>query len=701
MGNGAIREDLRPFLHPQGIAVIGATEDPHKLGYGVMSNLLHPDWGFPGPVYPVNPKRSTILGRRAYPDVREVPDPVDLALVLIPAPHVPAAVAACGERGIRGVIVISGGFRELGQEGERLQKEMVALAHRFNMRLMGPNGIGVIDTLRPLNTTFIRAMPLRGAVGVISQSGALCGALVDWTRPRGMGFSRMYSIGNQADLTESDFLELMATDPATRVICLYVEEIRDGRRFYDIASRVTREKPVLLLKAGRTQAGREAARSHTGALAGSVEAYKAACWEAGVHWCTSVQEMIEAAHALTMTPTPAGPRVAIITNAGGPAALATDALAEAGLEVASLHPTTQNALRQVLPPAAQVHPVVDMLGAAGPQEYQQAAAIVFHDPNVDAVLAIHVPQATVRPETIVHALREALTRSPNKPLILALPGMESTLSSLREAHHHHLPTVTFPEHAARVLHHLLHHARVRATTTEPPRRPSALPSSPLPFPQGPVLTDWDLRPILAAYHIPLPPAGLARTPEEAPHVASHVGYPVALKLLSPDALHKSDIGGVVLNLNDPHAVYQAAQHLWDRFHRHYPEGQWQGVEVQRMVPGRVEVILGVVRDPQFGPLVMCGTGGVWVEVVRDVAFALAPLTPERARQLLRRTRVPALWRARRATSDRIEDKLVEILVHLSWLAVDWPELQELDINPLIISPDDQTLYAVDTRATTA
>ncbi len=696
MGNEAVRDVLRPFLHPQGIAVIGATEDPRKLGYGVMANLLHPEWGFPGPVYPINPRRSAVLGRPAYPDVRAVPDPVDLALILIPAPQVPAAVAACGERGVQGVIVLSGGFRELGEEGECLQRKIVTLAHEYGMRVMGPNGIGVIDTTLPLNTTFIRAMPLSGPVGFISQSGALCGGVVDWTRPRGIGFSRLYSIGNAADLTESDFLELLAEDPATRVICLYVEEIRDGRRFYEVAARVAREKPVLLLKGGRTQAGQEAARSHTGALAGTLEAYRAACQDAGVHWCTSVQELVEAAYGLATLSLPDKHHVTVVTNAGGPAAVAGDALADAGLVLAPLQEETQSALRQLLPPAAQVYPVVDMLGAAGPEEYTRALCAVLNDPHVDAALVIHVPQATVSPREVVHALLAARDTTP-KPLVLALPGAESTLDALRESNSKGLPAVTFPEDAARVLAHLNMRREVVRRASMRPQRPTELPAAPV-FPSAHVLTDWDLRSVLERYRIPLPRAVRAATPEEAAARAQDVGFPVALKLLSPDALHKTAVGGVVLGLDEPEAVMSAAQQMWEDFQKRVPDGKWQGLEVQAMVPVGIEVILGIVRDPQFGPLVMCGTGGVLVEVVRDIAFALAPLTDERAQALLYRTRVPTLLRRRVRDASRAETALVQALVHLSWLAVDWRELQELDLNPIIVTPDGKHLYAVDARA---
>ncbi len=688
--NDVFPSELVPFLHPKGVAVIGASENPAKLGYGVIRNLLHPEWGFPGPVYPVNPRRDTILGRRAYPHIEDVPDPVDLAVILVPAPAVPEVVAACGRRGVRGVIVVSGGFRELGEEGERLQRTVVEIAHRYGMRLMGPNGIGVIDTVVPLNTTFIRSMPLPGPIAVISQSGALCGAAVDWARARGVGFSRMYSVGNQADLVETDFLRVLAADEHTRVICLYVEEISDGRAFYEAAREVARRKPVLFLKAGRTQAGHEAAKSHTGALAGAVRAYQAACEDAGVHWCTSLQEMLEAAQALAHNPLPAGRATAVITNAGGPAALAADALAEEGLTLARPGEATQTRLRNVLPPVAQVASVVDMLGAAGPDEYAAATGAVLADTGVDMALVLHVPQATVDPLALIDAVDGS--RTGDKPVVLSFPGEETVARARYEANRRGVPTVGFPEDAARALRHLWARAAFLSRPSAAPCRPEDLPSQ-VSFPKAPLLTDWDLRPLLAAYGIPVPQAARATSPEDAARVASEVGYPVALKLLSADILHKSEVGGVVLGLTSPEEVEAAARAMLDRVGRE----RVQGWEVQAMVPSGVEVIVGLVRDAQFGPLVMVGAGGVLVEVLHDVAFGLAPLDEARARHLVEKTRVARLLEGARGHPPADVDALVDTLVRLSWLAVDWETLQELDINPLFVLPRGQGVVAVDAR----
>ncbi len=690
----AWNQQLRPFLQPSGIAVIGASSHPNKLGYGVLRNLLHPEWGFPGPVYPVNPRVKEILGRRVYADISMVPDPVDLAVILIPALAVPQAVEACGRRGLKGVIVVSGGFRELGEEGEQLQQDVVRVARDYHIRLMGPNGIGIIDTIIPLNTTFVRNSPLQGQIAMISQSGALCGAAIDWTRARGIGFSRMYSVGNQADLVETDFLELLSGDPHTDVICLYIEEISDGRRFYERASEVVKVKPILLLKAGRTKAGQEAARSHTGAMAGEAVAYKTACEDAGVHWCSSLQEMLEAAQALVATSPMRGRRVAIITNAGGPASLAADALAEYGLALAHPNQRTQQQLRAVLPPAAQVTSIVDMLGAAGSTEYQGALEAVSADPGVDGVLAIHVPQATVEPVDLISAVKKTRGQSPI-PLVFAFPGQETVGPALAAANKIGIPSFTFPEDGVRVLMHLEERARILEHPASVPERPTFLPDpQQFSFPQKAILTDWDLRPVLAAYGIPVPAGGVARTPEQAAALASSMGFPVAVKVISPHVLHKSEMGAVELDVTSPEEVKRVA----DRLLAQHPKITF--LEVQKMIPHGIEVILGITRDPQFGPLVMLGSGGILVELLHDVAFSLTPLDKTRAQRLLKKTSVWKLLQGVRGKPPSDVEALVDILIRLSWLATDWPTLAEMDINPLIVLDTGHGAVAVDARART-
>ncbi len=696
---GVLHKQMEPFLHPKGIAVIGASSHPEKLGYGVLKNLLHPEWGFPGPVYPVNPKAREILGQRCYAHVSEVPDPVDLAVILIPAPLVPQTVEDCGKRGIKGVIVVSGGFQELGPDGEQLQQKLVRVASDYHLRIMGPNGIGIIDTTIPLNTTFVRNMPLRGRIALISQSGALCGAAIDWARPRGIGFSRIYSVGNQADLVETDFLEVLADDPETNVICLYVEEISDGVHFYHLARNVVQQKPVLFLKAGRTHAGKEAAKSHTGALAGEATAYHAACHDAGVHWCTSLQDMLEGAKALADASPLRGKRVAVVTNAGGPAALAADALAENGFELARVTTETGRRLREILPAAAQVHAVVDMLGAAGPKEYAATIQLVAQDSHVDGILVIHVPQATVDPLGIVQNIETRYSSIRHKPLLLVLPGQEGVSKALAAANRSWIPAVTFAEDGARALKHLMYRTKALEAVEPSPKRPPIVPAArTYRFPRTRVLTDWDMRPILEHYGIPLVRAAIASDAQEAARKAEIIGFPVVLKVISPDVLHKSDVGAVVVNLRSREEVLRVANRLLKinptkRNKKPY-------LEIQQFIPQGIEAILGIKRDSKFGPIVMFGLGGIWVEIIQKVAFGLAPLTKTQAYSLLERSGAIKLLSGGRGRPPADIDALVDTMMKISWLAVDWPELMEMDINPLFVLQQGQGVVAVDTRAVT-
>ena len=395
---------LAPFFTPNGVAVIGASRDPTKISYGVMRNLTDPERGYRGPIYPINPKADEVLGLRCYPDIAAVPDPVELAVLIIPAAMVPGAVEACGRRGIKAVIVISGGFREVGPEGAAIEQAMVEIGRRYDMRIMGPNGIGVIDAYTPINTTFVPGMPPAGHIAFLSQSGALCGSIVDWTIGNRIGFSRLLSVGNEADINETDLLPVLAADPNSRVIILYLEDIKGGEAFVPALRDAAAAKPVLVLKTGRTASGQAATASHTGALAGAHAAFRAACKQTGAIEVDRVQTLFNAALALAYQPLPAGNRVAILTNAGGPAAVAADVFEVAGLRLAQTSPETRTALRSFLHPDAQVAGPVDMLGGADETHYRRALAAVLADPAVDGVLAILTPQSLSRPLAIVEAI---------------------------------------------------------------------------------------------------------------------------------------------------------------------------------------------------------------------------------------------------------------------------------------------------------
>ncbi len=707
---------LAPFFTPNGVAIIGASRDPSKLSYGVVRNLVDPDHGYPGPIYPINPKADEILGLKCYPDIAAAPDPVELAVLIIPASAVAGAVEACGQRGIKAAIVISGGFREVGAEGAAREREMVAIAERYGMRVMGPNGIGVIDTHTPLNTTFVKGMPPQGNIAFLSQSGALCGGIIDWTIGRGIGFSRFLSVGNEADVNETDVIPFLAADESSKVITLYLEDVKGGPAFVDALRAAAAVKPVLAIKSGRTASGQAATASHTGALAGVHAAFRAACKQTGVIEVESVQALFNGALALAYQPLPGSNRIAIVTNAGGPAALAADALEPAGLRLARTGAEAQAALRSFLIPDAQVAGPVDLLGGADEHGYGKALAAVLADPACDGVLAVLVPQALVNAVAVVEAFGAAAAAQtgPRKPVLACLMGEASLDAAHQAAHRAHIPAYTFPEDAVAAFGVLWQRARwlqVSGSDTETrgygdaehtlPRakaRHAAQQAILLARAAGRRALDAaESRPLLEAYGVPTPAEFLATSPYEAAVFAARIGFPVALKLISPEILHKSDIGGVILNVANEAAASAGFEAIIARAQAAHPGAHVRGVQVQQMVTGGQEVIVGVKRDPTFGPLVMFGLGGVYVEALADVSFRLAPLTAADAEALIDEVRSARLLSGLRGAPPADRAALVDAIMRVGQLAADHPEIVELDINPLLVLPAGQGVMAADVR----
>lgn len=709
---------LAPFFSPNGVAVIGASRDPSKLSYGVIRNLTDPERGYPGPVYPVNPKADEILGLRCYPDIASVPDPVELAVLIIPAAAVLDAVEACGQRGIKAAVVISGGFREVGPEGAAREAEMVAIARRYGMRIMGPNGIGVIDTHTPLNTTFVKGMPPKGHIAFLSQSGALCGGIIDWTVGRGIGFSRFLSVGNEADVNETDLIPFLAADDATRVIALYLEDVKGGPAFVDALRAAAVVKPVLALKTGRTAGGQLATASHTGALAGAHAAFRAVCLQAGVIEVEQIEVLFNAALALASQPLPADNRIAIVTNAGGPAALAADALEPAGLRLARTGRETQALLRGFLPPDAQTAGPVDLLGGADEHSYRRAMAAVLADPACDGVLAILVPQALVKPVAVVEAFA-AVARSqaqPAKPVVVCLMGEASLEEAFRAARAADLPAYTFPEDAVVACGALWRRAqwlRRGEPCVVASQAGAGAEVTPLQMARArrevqnalllaraagrQALDAVEAQPLLAAYGIAAPREALATSPADAARFAAEIGFPVVLKLISPDILHKTDIGGVILNVQSEEAAAKGFEDLVGRAAAAHPGARVRGVQVQQMIRGGQEVIVGMKRDATFGPLIMFGLGGVYVEALRDVSFRLAPLTRFDAEEMIDEVRSAKLLAGLRGAPPADRAALVDAIVRIGQLAADHPEIAELDVNPLLVLPQGQGAVAVDAR----
>lgn len=683
-----MQHGLTPFFAPRGVAIIGASATPNKLSYGILRNMTL--YGFQGQIAPVNPKADQILGLTCYPDITSVPDPLDLAVIVLPAPAIPATLEACGQRGIRAVIIISGGFKEVGEEGAALEKQILEIAARYQMRLIGPNCVGTLDLYSGLNTTFIQGVPEKGGIGFISQSGAVGGGVVDYIRNKYIGFANFASLGNEADITETDVIEYLRQDEHTRVIAVYVEMIRDGQRFIQVARQTTPHKPIVLLKAGRTSAGARAVSSHTGSLAGSHAAYRAAFLQAGVIEAETVTDLFDISMALAHQPLPQGNRVAIITNAGGPAALLSDSLAEHGLQIADLEEQTRSALRGRLNPAAQVSNPIDMLGGAEPPEYEFALQQALADPNVDAAVVILVPQALVNPLEVAEKIVQ-VAAAHTKPVLTCFMGEWSVEKARQHLHSHGIPMYVFPEIPGRVLGAMLQYAR---WLNQPPYETvplhgidrNAAAQILAQAADQTALGEAQTRPLFEAYGIPLVAGEAAHSPQQAAEAARRLGFPVALKIISADILHKSDVGGIRLNLNDPQSVETAYQDMFSSIAARLPQARLEGVLVERMAEKGQEVIIGMRRDPNFGPLMMFGLGGIYVELFGDVSFRVAPLSRRDALEMIQQTHAGKLLSGFRGAEPGDLQAVVDVILRLSQLALDFPQIAEMEINPLRVFP---------------
>jgi acetate---CoA ligase (ADP-forming) len=704
---------LTPFFAPKGVAVIGASQNPTKLGYGLARNLIQ--CNYQGVVHFINPKGGSLLGRPMYERICDVPDPVDLAILLIPAPAVPAALQESGERGIRAAIIASGGFRETDKKGAALEEECLRIAAALDMRLLGPNCIGLLDTHLPLDATFLPPPgPTPGDVAFISHSGAICAAVIDWARGQGFGLSRLVSLGNQVDVNETDILEPVADDPFTRVLTLYLEGVSDGRRFVDEARKVSLRKPVIALKVGRYASGQKAVASHTGALAGHENAFNAAFYSAGVIRAESSEEMFDWARALAWCPLPQGRGVAVLTNAGGPGVTAADALENRGLYLSAFEEQTCSALQAVLPAAASLNNPVDMLASASPEQYADCLRILLADPGVHGVLVILPPPPMYTAGAVAKTLIPVI-HAADKPVIVALMGERLIQEAVEHFRAARVPEYRFPERAASALAILAQRSEYLQAVAGGDTHPLAAQANQTPFPDldresvqavlnGSRREGWDgflpaeaTNLIMKAYGIPTPFMALAHSAQEAVELCHHAGYPVALKVASAAIPHKSDVGGVALGLMDDQSVLQSYSMILENVRSARPEAEITGVYVQQMIKSGQEVIIGAVQDPQFGALAMFGSGGVEVEGLKDIDFALAPLDEAAANQMLENTWAGRKLRGYRNIAPADRQAAVEILRRLSWLAADFPCLSEMEVNPLRVLTEGRGAWAVDVR----
>jgi acetyltransferase len=691
---------LNQFFDPRAVAVVGASADPTKLGHAVLFNVL--EHGFTGDVYPINPKSDTILGKKSYASVLDVPGPIDLAVLVIPPKAVASVLEDCGRKGVQGVVTITAGFREVGPHGLAMEKELVSILRRYGMRMIGPNCLGIIDTVAPLQASFALGMPIQGGIAFMSQSGALCTSILDMALADDIGFSRFVSLGNKADLNEIDFLQVWGADPNSKVIAAYLEGIADGDRFIEIARQVSKRTPIIAIKSGTTQAGSKAVSSHTGTLAGSERAYEAAFQQAGVLRAGSVQDLFDMAVAFARQPLPATDAVAVVTNAGGPGIMATDALERAGLQLASLTAETQNLLHAGLPAAASVANPVDVLGDAMADRYALAVNAVADDPNVGAIIVVLTPQIMTQIGETAQAVADAYQRT-GKPILTAFMGKQTIGKGEKILRAHGLPNYPVPERAVNALAAMVRQKQWQERPMPQIERFAVNRNAVVDiFKQVKAdgrlaIGDAEARAVQAAYGIPFPKSFLAKTADEAAKAAEEIGFPVVMKITSPDILHKTDIGGVKLNLRSADQVRDTFDLMMYRAQRYQPTAEIWGCLVQQQVKGGKEILLGMNRDPQFGPLLVFGLGGIYVEALKDVAFRVAPIDRRQAREMLAEIRAFSLLRGVRGESPSDLDSIVDVLLRLSQLVSDFPEIVEIDINPLMVFEQGKGALGIDMR----
>jgi len=697
---------LHAIFSPKSVAVIGASNRVGTVGHDLFHNILLS--GYCGTLYPVNPKAPSIAGVHAYTNVGEIPDEIDLALIMVPSTAVPGVLEECGQKGVRGAVIVTAGFKEIGPEGAALERRAAEIARQHEIALVGPNCLGVINTDADvlLNASFARCMPKHGNIAFLSQSGALCAGILDYARGRNIGFSKFISVGNKADVTELDLLRYLAADDSTDVILMYLETLVDGRALIELAREITgelaRRKPILAVKSGRTTQGAAAARSHTGALAGSDAVYDAIFAQAGILRVDTVEELFDFAVGFSRQPLPKGNRFAIVTNAGGPGVMATDAAIRHGLELAKLRPETLESLKAKLPPTANFSNPVDVIGDATCDRYTAALEAVLGDPNVDGLVVLLTPQSMTDIEAIAGTIGE-IAPSSKKPVLASFLGHVDVSAGVRILEAHGVPNYEFPENASRSLAAM---CRYTQWLTRPRTRERQFevdqPAVKQIFAKArsegrTFLPEAEALAVLKAYGFPLLQHALARNEEEAVAWLEKIGGPVAMKIASPDVVHKVDVGGVLLNISTPEEARAGYIKITNGVKQKLPSARLLGVEIQAMAGKGVEVILGISKDPAFVHLIMFGLGGTYVEVLKDVSFRLVPIRELGARNMITSIRAAKVFDSFRGQPPADTDAIAECLERLSQLIVDFPEISELDINPLIVHAEGKGARVADVR----
>ena len=700
------RHPLDYIFKPQTVAVIGATEKEGSVGRTLLWNLISNPFG--GTIYPVNPKRNNVLGIRAYPSVGEIPDKIDLAVIVTPAPSVPGVIDECVKSGVKGAIIISAGFKEIGPEGVKLEQQVLASAREAKMRIIGPNCLGVMSPITGINATFAKGMARAGSVGFISQSGALLTAVLDWSMRENVGFSNVVSIGSMLDVDWGDLINYLGDDPRTSSIVIYMESIGNARNFLSAAREVALTKPIIVIKAGRTQAAAKAASSHTGSLAGSDDVLDAAFHRCGVLRVNKIADVFYMAEVLSKQPRPQGPNLTILTNAGGPGVLATDALVLGGGKLTEISESTMAKLNEILPGPWSHNNPIDILGDASPERYAKSLQIAAADPNSDGLLVVLTPQDMTDPTQTAEELRKIAPTIKYKPVIASWMGGVDVAAGEAILNRAGIPAFPYPDTATQVFNYMWQYANNLKAIYETPqlsvankqeetnREHAAQLIETVRSKGRTVLTEFESKRIFAAYGIPIVETRLAATADEAIVAANAIGYPVVLKLNSETITHKTDVNGVQLNLLNSESVAEAFELIRKSVSEKVGSDYFQGVTVQPMIKlDGYELIVGSSQDAQFGPVLLFGAGGTLVEVFKDRALSLPPLTTTLARRMMDRTRIVEALRGIRGRKPVDLDALARLLVRFSQMVVEQRWIKEIDINPLLVS--EEQIIALDAR----
>ncbi|MCB0632498.1 MAG: bifunctional acetate--CoA ligase family protein/GNAT family N-acetyltransferase [Saprospiraceae bacterium] len=680
---------LEKIFQPKAIAAIGASDKEGSVGNALIKNLLQGT--YEGEIYPVNPGHDTIQGLKSYSSVGEIPAQIDLAVIATPAKIVPRLVEECGRAGVGGLVILSAGFAEAGEEGKAMYDDILKKAHKYNMRVIGPNCLGFISPTIGLNASFAADMALPGKIAFISQSGALCTGILDWSLDQNVGFSHFVSIGSMVDVGFADLIDYFGTDPNTSSILIYMESLKDARRFMSAARAFARNKPIILLKSGKSEAGAKASMSHTGSLAGNDLAFQAAFRRAGIVQVETIRQLFHMAQALSMQPLPKGNRLAIVTNAGGPGVLATDYLMEHDGRLAELAPATMERLNAVLPAHWSHNNPVDVLGDAGAEKYQAAIQACEKDPSVDGILVILTPQEVTDPVSIAKGLA---TMKHRKPIFACWMGEKEVREGREILEVGKIPHYRFPESAVAVFLKMYRYSRNLDLIYEtPPDIPASLnfdPESARKLVRNILdsgreqLTELEAKELLSYYNIETPPGKVLQTAATAADYAAEVGFPVVMKIASPDIGHKTEVGGVMLHLNSKESVRDAFEKIMTNSQKHCPDARIEGIRVEKMVDKRYELLVGGKKDPILGPMVVFGTGGVLVELYKDTSMGVPPLNMALAQRIIENTKVHKLLQGYRGMPAVDMEAVQFLLVKFGYMLMDLPEISEIDINPYAI-----------------